>query len=69
MEELRQDIKRILILSVSDDYIKNILDVIEDDIIRDVVECSSYEDDGLYTEDDIKLAIGRVLMNRINILY
>ncbi len=69
MEELRQDIRRVLSTSISTDYIRNILDEIENDIIRDVVVCSSYEEDELYNEDDIKLAIGRVLMDRMNIRY
>lgn len=67
MKELRRDIRSILSASVSTDYIGIILEEIEDDVIRDVAACSSYEEDGSYNEDDIRLAIGRVLMNRMNI--
>ncbi len=38
-------------------------------IANDAIECSSYEEDGLYNEDDIRLAIGRVLINMMNISY
>lgn len=69
MEKLRADIRKILTLSISANYIKNILDAIEEDIIRDVIVCSSYEEDGLYNENDIHLAIGRVLMDKMGIVY
>lgn len=69
MEELREDIERILVLSISKDYIKDILNAIENDVVRDVIVCSSYEENGLYNEDDIRLAIGRALLNRMGIVY
>lgn len=68
MEELRNDVRRIFAESVSTEY-KIILDKIEDDIVSDVVETSAYEEDGSYTDDDIRLAIGRVLINKMGIMY
>ena len=37
------------------------------EIIEDVMETSAWEDEGYYNEDDIRLAIGRVLMGRLGI--
>lgn len=39
------------------------------DVIDDVLECSAWEDEGYYNEDDIRLAIGRVLIDRLGIDY
>lgn len=69
MEELRNDVRRIFAESVSTEYTKIILDKIEDDIVSDVVETSAYEEDGSYNDDDIRLAIGRVLINKMGIMY
>lgn len=69
MEELRNDVRRIFAESVSTEYTKIILDKIEDDIVSDVVDTSSYEEDGSYNDDDIRLAIGRVLINKMGIIY
>ncbi len=69
MEKLRNDVRRIFAESVSTEYTKIILDEIEDDIISDVAETSSYEENGSYNDDDIRLAIGRVLINKIGIMY
>ena len=57
--------------AVSNDYAKHILNhnnFIED-VIMDIIETSAWEDDGYYNEDDVRLAIGRVLMNRFGIEY
>lgn len=67
MNELRNDIKHILSVCVSD-YAERILRAIEEDVIKDVKECAIQEE-GSYTEDDIKLAIGRTLMDRMGIPY
>ena len=47
--------------SVSNDYVDNILDEIIDDVVDDV-ECCADEN---WNEDDVRLAIGRVLCNRL----
>lgn len=38
-----------------------------DDIIQNVLETSAWKDEGCYTDDDIRLAIGRELMVRLGI--
>ncbi len=38
-------------------------------VIDDVMECSAWEDEGFYNDDDIRLAIGRVLMDRLGVCY
>lgn len=40
-----------------------------DDVIADVITSSAWEDDGDYSDDDIRLAIGRVFMSRMEIFY
>lgn len=40
---------------------------IMDEIIDDVLTSSAWEDEGYYNDDDIRLAIGRVIMRRIGI--
>lgn len=59
--------------SASDEYAGDILNseydkdgnTIMGDVISDVMETSSWKEDGRYNEDDIILAIGRTLMNRL----
>lgn len=36
---------------------------------ENVEETSAWEDEGYYTDDDIRLAIGRVIMDKFNIEY
>lgn len=66
MEELKTDIRNILMKSISSDYIDPIFEAIEKDIVKDVVECSGIGIDGYYNDDDIKFAIGRVLLFKLN---
>lgn len=40
-----------------------------EDVIDDVMCASAWEDEGYYNEDDIRLAIGRVLIDRLGIDY
>lgn len=40
-----------------------------EDVIEDVKCASAWEDEGYYNEDDIRLAIGRVLIDRLGIDY
>lgn len=37
-----------------------------DDVIDDVMCASAWNDEGYYNNDDIRLAIGRVFMERLN---
>ena len=73
--ELAREIQDMLCKSISDDYTNYILEhkdgwtyiSIIDDIIANVLETSAYADEGYYYYDDIKLAIGRVLIQRLGI--
>lgn len=73
--ELAREIQDMLCKSISDDYTNYILEhkdgwtniSIIDDIIANVLETSAYADEGYYNYDDIKLAIGRVLIQRLGI--
>ena len=72
----RIDVERILRGAVSSDYAGYILDsenpaceTFIEAIQRDVEATSSWENEGIYTDDDIRLAIGRVLMTRLDIQY
>ena len=38
-----------------------------EDVIIDVMEASAWDDEGYYNADDIRLAIGRVLCDRLGI--
>lgn len=56
-------VENMLRKSISDDYVNDITMKILPDVIDDV-ECCADED---YNEDDIKLAIGRVLCDKMGI--
>lgn len=62
-------IKIIFSNAVSDEYVRILLefDNIMEDIIDDVLTSSDWEDKGEYNVDDIRLAIGRTLMAKLNI--
>lgn len=62
-KELTIVVENMLRKSISDDYVGSITTMIIDDIIDDI-ETSA---DDNYNTDDVKLAIGRVLMNRLGI--
>lgn len=79
-QELECEITKILSWTVGSDYAKEILEHKECDdngknvgptlmayIVQDVIETSAWEDQGYYSTDDVRLGIGRVLMNRLNI--
>ena len=53
-----------LLKVMSDDYIRDIVDSIIDDVVRDVEECADLDS---WNYDDVKLAIGRVLKSRLGI--
>lgn len=36
-----------------------------DDVINDVMETSAWNEEGYFNEDDVRLAIGRVFMERL----
>jgi len=73
---IQTDIVEMLENVISDDYLMDILrfdnegaqDTILNDIIDDVLTSSAWTEEGYYSEDDIKLAIGRVLIDRLGII-
>lgn len=80
-KEERRTIKRLItkILSsaVSDEYVRYILEQYDEctentmmeDIIDNVLTTSAWEEEGYYSEDDVRLAIGRELMARLGVDY
>lgn len=67
LEELRP----ILASSVGSDYAGYIAsdDEFFSAVKQNVEETSAWEDEGYYTDDDIRLAIGRIIMEKFNIEY
>ena len=79
---IENEIRMILMHAVSSEYVRYILEHTEEDadgypvsptFLEDVIEdvkCSSaWDDEGYYNDDDIRLAIGRVLIDRLGIDY
>lgn len=74
-EYLRWNIRRILQSSVSDEYVSYILaheseetdSTLLNDVMEDVMETSAWDDAGYYNDDDIRLSIGRIIMERLGI--
>ena len=67
---LRREVEAVLRRAVGDDYVCRVLDsetgdgkTIFDDIMEDIELSSGWNDDGCYNEDDIRLSIGRVLLD------
>lgn len=77
LKQIERDILRVLGAATTDEYANNILnhydetaeETIMDAIISDVMETSDWEKTGYYNYDDIRLAIGRELMNSIGVDY
>lgn len=76
-KEIESEIMNIMAGATSFTYVRDILESqAEDDectfmeaVIDDVMCASAWEDEGYYTDDDICLAIGRVFIDRLGILY
>lgn len=72
---IEAEIRMVMQKAVSSDYARYILEhkknrsTFVDDVIDDVLSSSAWEDEGFYNDDDIRLAIGRVLMDRLGIDY
>ena len=68
-DEFADEMRNILSKSVGKDYARYFSDnrnfVL--DVKSDVEETSAWHDEGFYTDDDIRYAIGRVLLKRIGI--
>lgn len=71
--ELEILIRKLMQNSIGSDYINGILEhtfkrrTFLDDVIDDVIETSAWKEEGYYSEDDIRLAIGRVMSERLKI--
>ena len=59
--EIYIDVKEVLLESISEDYIDNILDIIFQDVYEDLITSA----DKNYSKDDIRMAIGRTLIKAI----
>lgn len=68
-------IYKIMTNAVSADYARYILEkedswtevTVMQEVIEDVMETSAWEEEGYYNEDDVRFAIGRILMARMEI--
>ncbi len=63
--DVREFVLSLLKKSISDDYVVYIADNILDDVVEDIK--TSADDD--YSDEDVRFAIGRVLINRLGIDY
>lgn len=70
-ERLKDDVHyfldRNLKSAISDDYVYDIRRAILDEVVSDVAETSAFKENGIWNDDDIKLAVGRVLMNKLGL--
>ncbi|HHX71171.1 MAG TPA: hypothetical protein GX708_24390 [Gallicola sp.] len=62
-----EDVVIMLSKLVSEDYLKPILYKTINEIIEDVNLTSGIEDNGTYTNDDLKMSIGRIITYKIGI--
>lgn len=70
-QELINEVKNILDKSTSSEYSMAIAnnDEFINAVQEDVETTSAWEDEGYYNDDDIRLAIGRVIMDKFGIEY
>ena len=75
-KELEKQIQEVLQKSVGSDYVRTMLETysepscysLMEDIVDNVLETSGWYDEETYNEDDIRLAIGRVILERLGII-
>ena len=75
-KQIEIEVEKIIRMAVSDDYSSYIFnqrdgvykETFIDAVIRDVMESSAWEDEGYYNEDDIRLSIGRIFIERMGIV-
>ena len=60
-EQVEKIVERILSSSITKDYIHRIVDVILDDVVADVNETADADN---WNEDDVRLAIGRIILKK-----
>jgi len=71
----KNKIRMVMRNSVSDEYARYILEhksaetesTFMDEVIEDVICSSAWDEEGCYNDDDIRLSIGRVLMERLGV--
>lgn len=63
-EKVRDIAFRLLSDALTDNYVNYVLDEIIDDIVDDVKECA---DPIEWNEDDVRLAVGRAFMLKLNL--
>lgn len=65
---IEETIVELLASSVGFEYVERILAAgnLVEDIIQDVIETSAWEFEGSYNDDDVRRAIGRMLLSRLN---
>lgn len=63
MTDIESEMYRLLAMSIASDYVRSIVDTLIDDVTEDVLTAA----DTLWNEDDVRLAIGRVLIERLGI--
>lgn len=56
-----------LLTACVDDYDRRIWEAIKNDVVSDVLECSGIEAGEGFTQGDVALSIGRILMERLKI--
>ena len=74
-KEIEARVCMIMMHSASNEYTRYILEheneetgsTFMNDVIDDVMCASAWEDEGYYNDDDIRLAIGRIFMERLGI--
>ena len=79
---IENEIRMIMQSAVSSEYARYILEDRErdegynyigntfmEDVVEDVMCSSAWDDEGYYNDDDIRLSIGRVLIDRLGIDY
>lgn len=72
---IENEIRIIMYNAVSSEYARYILEheneetenTFMDDVIDDVICASAWDEEGYYNDDDIRLAIGRIFMERLGI--
>lgn len=58
-------LERNLKSAISDDYVYDIRRAILDEVVANVAETSAFKENGTWNDNDIKLAVGRVLMKKL----
>lgn len=73
-KRIEYEVTEIMESAVSREYARHILELedvtgntVMDDIIKNVLETSAWEEEGYYSYDDIRFAIGRILMARLGV--